>query len=72
MSKRHHSWIMLLAVLGAAWAIGPRSVQAAAPTELFFSEYIEGSSNNKAVEIYNGTGAAINLAAGAYNVQMFF
>ena len=31
----------------------------AAPTELFFSEYIEGSSNNKALEIYNGTGAPI-------------
>jgi predicted extracellular nuclease len=44
----------------------------AAPTELFFSEYVEGSSNNKAVEIYNGTGSAINLAAGGYNVQMFF
>jgi predicted extracellular nuclease len=44
----------------------------AAPTELFFSEYIEGSSNNKALEIYNGTGAAVNLAAGSYNVQMFF
>jgi predicted extracellular nuclease len=43
----------------------------AAPTELF-SEYIEGSSNNKALEIYNGTGAAINLGTGGYNVQMFF
>ena len=40
--------------------------------ELFFSEYIEGSSNNKALEIFNGTGAAVDLAAGAYNVQMFF
>ena len=29
----------------------------AAPTELFISEYVEGSSNNKALEIYNGTGA---------------
>lgn len=47
-------------------------VEAAAPTELFFSEYIEGSSNNKALEIYNGTGAEIDLAAGGYNVQMFF
>ena len=44
----------------------------AAPTELFFSEYIEGSSNNKAVEIYNGTGAAVDLAAGGYIVQMYF
>ncbi len=44
----------------------------AAPTELFFSEYIEGTSNNKALEIYNGTGATVNLAAGGYNVQMYF
>ena len=29
--------------------------------ELFFSEYIEGSSNNKGLEIYNPTGSAINL-----------
>jgi predicted extracellular nuclease len=43
-----------------------------APGELFFSEYIEGSSNNKALEIYNGTGATIDLAAGGYNVQMYF
>jgi len=28
----------------------------------FFSEYIEGSSNNKAVEIYNATGAEIDLS----------
>ncbi len=45
---------------------------AAAPTELFFSEYIEGSSNNKALEIFNGTGTPVNLATGAYDVQMFF
>jgi hypothetical protein len=29
---------------------------------VFFSEYIEGSSNNKALEIYNGTDAAIDMA----------
>jgi hypothetical protein len=50
----------------------PMQSALAAPTELFFSEYIEGSSNNKALEIYNGTGAAINLGASGYNVQMFF
>jgi predicted extracellular nuclease len=44
----------------------------AAASELFFSEYIEGSSNNKALEIYNGTSTAVDLGAGGYNVQMFF
>ena len=31
-------------------------------TELFFSEYAEGSSNNKYIEIYNGTGADVDLS----------
>ncbi len=59
------AFVLLSVPLGALPA-------AAAPTELFFSEYIEGSSNNKALEIYNGTGAAVDLMAGGYNVQMFF
>ncbi|NEP85841.1 MAG: hypothetical protein F6K18_02835 [Okeania sp. SIO2C2] len=33
----------------------------ATPTDLFISEYVEGSSNNKAIELYNGTGSAIDL-----------
>ncbi|HZK08597.1 MAG TPA: lamin tail domain-containing protein [Bacteroidales bacterium] len=32
-----------------------------AQTDLFFSEYVEGSGNNKAVEIYNPTNQAIDL-----------
>jgi predicted extracellular nuclease len=57
---------------------GPLSTRSAAPaladapTELYFSEYIEGSAYSKALEIFNGTGAATNLAAGAYAVQMYF
>lgn len=31
-------------------------------SDLFFSEYVEGSSNNKALEIYNPTGNAVNLS----------
>jgi uncharacterized protein len=42
-----------------------------APADLFISEYIEGSSNNKALEFYNGTGAAINLTTGNYVVQYY-
>jgi hypothetical protein len=30
-------------------------------TELFFSEYVEGTGNNKALEIYNPTNSAISL-----------
>ncbi len=48
--------------------LGTHTADAAA-TDLFFSEYIEGSSNNKAYEIYNGTGAAVDLAG--YSVESF-
>lgn len=39
---------------------------------LIISEVVEGSSNNKAIEIYNGTGAAIDLSQGQYVIQMYF
>ena len=38
------------------------SAAAATTTDLLFSEYIEGSSNNKALEISNATGNTINLS----------
>jgi hypothetical protein len=38
--------------------------------DLFISEYIEGSSNNKAIEIYNGTGAPVDLSA--YALAIYF
>jgi predicted extracellular nuclease len=43
-----------------------------AQSELFISEYIEGSSYNKAIEIFNGTGASIDLASGSYTLEMYF
>ena len=39
--------------------------------DLIISEYLEGSSNNKAIEIYNGTGAAIDLASGGYKLRLY-
>lgn len=63
--------VALFLLLFAAVLTNAKAVQAA-PTELFFSEYIEGSSNNKALEIYNGTGAPVDLGANGYNVQMYF
>jgi len=38
-------------------------------SELFFSEYVEGSSNNKAVEIYNPTDAPIDLSS--YSIERY-
>ena len=41
-----------------------------AASELFFSEYVEGSSLNKAVEIANFTGADIDLSG--YSLEFYF
>jgi predicted extracellular nuclease len=49
----------------------PATPTSAATTDLFISEYIEGSSSNKAIEIYNGTGVAVDLAAGSYVLQLY-
>jgi hypothetical protein len=38
-------------------------------SDLFISEYVEGSGNNKAIEIYNPTSAAIDL--GNYNLVRY-
>ncbi len=45
-------------------------LMASAAVDLYFSEYIEGSSNNKALEIYNNTGAGVDLSA--YEIQFYF
>ncbi|NDI98743.1 T9SS sorting signal type C domain-containing protein [Flavobacterium sp. LaA7.5] len=41
-----------------------------AATDLFFSEYIEGNSFNKYLEIYNGTGVAVDLSD--YQIRVYF
>ncbi len=46
---------ILTVLIGATTSFGQCS-------DLFFSEYVEGSSNNKAMEIYNPTSAAIDLS----------
>ncbi len=45
---------------------------AIAADELFFSEYVEGSGNNKAVEIYNGSAVTVDLLAAGYAVHFYF
>lgn len=59
--------IALITVLG----IFTKRSFASSP-EIFFSEYIEGSSNNKALEIYNPTESAIDLALNDYKVELYF
>jgi predicted extracellular nuclease len=60
---------LTLAAVGAVVLAPPA---AAASGDLLFSEYIEGSSNNKALEIYNPSTAPVDLAAAGYAVQLYF
>lgn len=46
--------------------VGKHKLQA---SDLFFSEYSEGSSNNKYYEIYNGTAATVDLSN--YEVRLY-
>lgn len=48
----------------------PLAVQAQAG-DLLISEYVEGSSFNKAVEIYNGTAGSVDLGAGQYRLELY-
>ncbi len=63
--------VVLILGLVALPAYGsPTGPQACAGN--FFSEYVEGSSNNKALELFNGTGAAVDLAAECYAIEFCF
>ncbi|OZM55946.1 hypothetical protein CIB95_14890 [Lottiidibacillus patelloidae] len=59
--------LMLLSML-PAHPLTTQNVQAI-ENDLFFSEYIEGSSNNKAIEIYNGTGSDVDLSE--YTIERY-
>jgi predicted extracellular nuclease len=60
-----------LALPAVALGPGTSPAGAAVPTDVFFSEYIEGTGFNKAVEIFNGTGAPVDLAAGGYTLELY-
>ncbi len=66
MNKHVHSWrhasafVLALLTGSVAWAAD----------ELYITEYIEGSSNNKALEFYNNTGSSIDLTP--YTVEFYF
>lgn len=49
-------------LLFSAAVIAVSALQAQDCSELFFSEYVEGSSQNKALEIYNPTTSSIDLS----------
>lgn len=61
--------LVLICVMAfGALGIMAQPVKAAA-ADLFISEYIEGGSYNKAIEIYNGTGATVDLSH--YSLELY-
>ncbi|MFB7892020.1 ExeM/NucH family extracellular endonuclease [Microbacterium sp. NPDC056044] len=66
---------IVAAVAAAALAAGGVAAfaapAAAASGDLLISEYVEGSSNNKAVEIYNPSTASVDLAASGYQLLQY-
>ncbi|KAB7667695.1 5'-nucleotidase C-terminal domain-containing protein [Bacillus sp. B1-b2] len=64
-NKRNLSIITIIAIFFSLFSpVANLNVKAetVVATDLLISEYIEGSSNNKAIELYNGTGADLDLS----------
>ena len=63
-------------LLAANWSVESattiRSSKAVrAPGDLFISEYVEGSSNNKAIELYNPSSSSVNLSTEGYVLELY-
>ncbi|MDF2672943.1 MAG: LPXTG-motif cell wall anchor domain protein, partial [Clostridiales bacterium] len=63
--------IILTFILSNVFNLGLLKVKATVTyaSDLFFSEYIEGSSYNKAIEIFNGTAISVDLSQ--YSVELY-
>src|SRR4051794_1355954 len=70
--RLRHTGVAITVAFTAMSVLGPPVSASAAPADMFISEYVEGSANNKALEFYNGTGSALDLASGQYVVQLYF
>lgn len=60
-------WVLGLFTGLSAFCIGSTQTNAQTHSDLIISEYVEGSANNKAIEIYNGTGVNVDLSV--YTLQ---
>jgi len=67
MRTRSPLSIQALFVLSSALSLSSHAW--AQPDDLLLSEYVEGSSSDKAIEIFNGTGATADLAA--YQLELY-
>ncbi|MGF7057811.1 CehA/McbA family metallohydrolase [Brassicibacter mesophilus] len=74
VDKEYSSIIGVVTYDFGEYKIYPRTLEdisenANSATDLFISEYIEGGSNNKAIEIYNGTRNTVDLST--YKVELY-
>lgn len=72
MRKTLTSLATAAALVCGGFLLATPPARAATPTDLLISEYVEGTSNNKAVELANPTAAPIDLAAGQYALRFYF
>lgn len=74
MKRPYHALAGLTAGALAAVGLAVPAAHAAdgVANDLIISEYVEGSSNNKALEFANLTANPIDLGAGGYSVKMYF
>lgn len=63
---------LVVGSLAASALVAAAPAAAAEGADLIISEVVEGSSNNKAIELYNPTDASIDLTAGGYAIRMYF
>lgn len=66
---RKSSNVLLATTLVASVVVPVASAETKYADDLLISEYVEGSSNNKAIEIYNGTGKTVDLSN--YSVELY-
>lgn len=64
-------------LIAANWSIETATVARTSKTtraagDLFISEYVEGTSNNKAVELYNPSASPVNLDTSGYVLELYF
>ncbi|MRG87536.1 endonuclease [Salinibacillus xinjiangensis] len=73
MSKKLFSMLLIFTLVFAnfsnLWVSSVQAESDVAAEGLFISEYIEGSSYNKAIEIFNGTGQAVDLSD--YSLELY-
>ncbi|MBI1927875.1 lamin tail domain-containing protein [Candidatus Poribacteria bacterium] len=60
-------WVLYLTALAVLIVVVGR-----AKAGIIISEYVEGSSNNKAIELYNTASVVVNLGVDGYQIQIYF